>query len=332
MVMKRQRQSHQEKVIVYRTKDGALHLRGDVANETVWATLDEIASLFGRDKSVISRHLRNIYKEGELLRDATVAKNATVQKEGQRDVLRNIEYYNLDAIISVGYRVNSKTATQFRQWATKTLRQYITEGYVVDAKRIAHNYDAFMNAVKKVQAVLPKAATVDSTSVLELVQLFADTWFSLDAYDKEQLNPQRVSKKRVKLTAAELMDSVAVLKTELLEKGEASEHFAQPRTGQSVEGIVGNVMQSFGGKAVYPTVEAKAAHLLYFMVKNHPFADGNKRSGAYAFVWFLEKAKVLDTNRLTPTALTALTLLVAESDPADKEKVVGLVEMLIAQR
>src|SRR6056297_1961003 len=125
MVMKRQRQSHQEKVIVYRTKDGALHLRGDVANETVWATLDEIASLFGRDKSVISRHLRNIYKEGELLRDATVAKNATVQKEGQRDVLRNIEYYNLDAIISVGYRVNSKTATQFRQWATKTLRQYI---------------------------------------------------------------------------------------------------------------------------------------------------------------------------------------------------------------
>jgi hypothetical protein len=318
MVMKKD-----DKTVVYQTKQGALQLKGDFEGNTIWASQADIVNLFEVDQSVVSRHIRNIFNDGEVDQKSNMHKMHIAHSD------RPVTFYSLDIILAVGYRTNSATAIQFRQWATKTLRQYITEGYVVDAKRIEHNYDAFMEAVKKVQAVLPKAAAVDSTSVLALVQLFADTWFSLDAYDKEQLSPKRVSKRRIALTAAELMESVAVLKAELMKKGEATEHFAQPRTGQSVEGIVGNVMQSFGGKAVYPTVEAKAAHLLYFMVKNHPFADGNKRSGAYAFVWFLEKARVLNPDRLSPTALT---LLVAESDPADKEKVVGLVEMLIAQR
>ena len=319
-------------LVIYQTKQGEILLRGDFDKETIWASLDQIAKLFGRDKSVISRHLRNIYQEEELSEKATVAKNATVQKEGKREVIREIEYYNLDAIISVGYRVNSKTATQFRQWATKTLRQHIVEGYTINPDRISQNYATFMKAVQQVQAVLPAGEVMDGKEVLELVRLFADTWFSLDAYDKELLSPTKVSKKKVALTASELQDSLGVLKKELMKKGEATDNFAQVRGQQSLEGIVGNVMQSFGGQAVYPTVESKAAHLLYFIIKNHPFVDGNKRSGAYAFVWFLQKARVLDTKRLTPTALTVLTLLIAESNPKDMEKVVSLVALLISRR
>jgi hypothetical protein len=241
-------------------------------------------------------------------------------------------HYNLDAVISVGYRVNSKTATQFRQWATRTLRKHIVEGYTINPERVSGNYDAFMKAVAQVQSVLPSGEVMDGKEVLELVRLFADTWFSLDAYDKELLSPRKASKKKVQLTADELTKSLEVLKRELMKKGEATDNFAQARSQQSLEGIVGNVMQSFGGQAVYPTIEGKAAHLLYFIIKNHPFVDGNKRSGAYAFVWFLRKARVLDTKRLTPTALTALTLLIAESNPKEKDKIVALVAMLIARR
>jgi hypothetical protein len=319
-------------LVIYRTKDGALKLKEDATNETLWASLDQIAQIFGRDKSVISRHFKKIFLEGELLQSATVAKNATVQIEGKREVMREIEYYNLDAIISVGYRVNSKTATHFRQWATKTLKQHIVSGYTINPERIGKNYQAFMEAVSKVSAVLPKSDVVSGNDVLELVRLFADTWFSLDAYDKETLSPKKMSKKKVSLTAKELRDGLDILKQELYKKGEATENFAQARTQQSLEGIVGNVMQSFGGTALYPSIESKAAHLLYFIIKNHPFVDGNKRSGAYAFVWFLRKAKVLDTDKLSPTALTALTLLIAESAPTEKEKVVGLVTMLVSQR
>lgn len=232
-------------------------------------------------------------------------------------------------MISVGYRVNSKTATQFRQWATKTLREHITKGFTINRSRISENYEAFMAAVDSLQKLAPEKERVDTESVLELVRLFADTWFSLDAYDKEALAPQKVTKRKVQLTAQSLMEGVAVLKTELIEKREATEHFATERNQGSVEGIVGNVMQSFAGAPVYPSVEEKAAHLLYFIIKNHPFVDGNKRTGAYAFVWYLRKAKLLDTQKLTPAALTALTLLIAESDPADKEKITKLVVLLL---
>lgn len=241
-----------------------------------------------------------------------------------------VTLYSLDIILAVGYRTNSVKAIEFRKWATSILRQHMIDGFTINKARIATNYADFMKAVELVRALAPKQSNVDTESVLELVQLFADTWFSLDAYDKEALAPGKITKKKVKLTADEFLQCVQVLKTELIRKGEASENFAQERNREAIEGIIGNVMQSFGGNELYPTVEEKAAHLMYFVIKNHPFVDGNKRTGAYALVWFLQKMKVLDTNRLTPTALTALTLLVAESNPADKEKVVALVVLLIA--
>jgi prophage maintenance system killer protein len=319
-------------LVIYHTKSKSLELRGDFSNETLWATQSQIADIFGVTSQNVTMHVRNIYSEEELSVDRTCKESLQVQKEGKREVSRQVKLYNLDVVIAIGYRINSVVGTQFRQWATQTLKQHIIAGYTINPERIGQNYDAFMEAVSKVQAVLPAGAVMENREVLELVRLFADTWFALDAYDKEALTPKKVSKKKVALTAAELTDSLAVLKRELIKRGEASDNFAQPRSKQSLEGIVGNVMQSFGGAAMYPTVEGKAAHLLYFVIKNHPFVDGNKRSGAYAFVWFLRKARVLNTNKLSPTALTALTLLIAESAPRDKDKVVALVIMLISQR
>lgn len=324
------KQAKQKEVVLFKGPNGPVKLRGDFRNETLWASQAEMSELFDVDVRTVNEHLKNIYRSEELKKTTTIRNIRIVRQEGKREVQREVQHYNLDAIISVGYRVNSKTATKFRQWATSVLRQHITQGYTINRTQIKHNYAAFMEAVESLKTLAPAQSEVDSESVLELVQLFADTWFSLDAYDKEQFAPKQVSRKRVKLTSEELLASIAVLKAELIDKGEASEHFAQERSAESVEGVVGNVMQSFGGKPVYPTVEARAAHLLYFIIKNHPFVDGNKRSGAYAFVWYLQKAGVLDTNKLTPAALTALTLLIAESDPADKEKMIDLVVLLLA--
>ena len=322
-----QKKAKQKEIVIFKGSKGLVKLRGDFHNETLWATQAEIANVFGADRSVITKHIRNIFKDGELQKDSVCAKFAHTANDGKT---YQVQAYNLDIILSVGYRANSKVAIEFRKWATTTLRQHITAGFTINRSRISQNYDAFMEAVDKTRSLLPAQSDIEARTVLELIQLFADTWFSLDAYDKEALLPNKVNKKRVKITASEFLASVEILKTELMRKGEASDNFARERNRDSVEGIVGNVMQSFGGKAVYPSVEDKAAHLLYFIIKNHPFVDGNKRSGAYAFVWFLEKARVLDTNRLTPAALTVLTLLIAESDPKDKEKMVDLVVMLIA--
>jgi prophage maintenance system killer protein len=228
--------------------------------------------------------------------------------------------------------VNSKKATHFRQWATKILKEHIQKGYTINRNRIDKNYNEFLKAVEDVKSLLPAGTAVDHDGVLELVSLFADTWLSLDAYDKDELATQGATKKKVALTSEKLCAALAVLKHELIAKGETTDLFGKERAKDSIEGIVGNVMQSFDGEDLYPSIEAKAAHLLYFIIKNHPFVDGNKRSGAYAFIWFLSKAKILDLTRITPPALTAITLLIAESDPKDKERMVGLVCALLARR
>lgn len=316
---------NKNELVIYKAKSGALELRGDFVNETVWATQKQIANVFGIERSVVTKHINNLLKTKE------VSEKSNVQKMHIANSDKLVSFYSLDVILSVGYRTNSVQAIEFRQWATKTLKQHITEGYTIDPKRVAKNYEAFMESVEKVQSLLPASSEVGAVEVLELVRLFADTWFALDAYDKETLAPRKVNKKKVSFTARELQEGIAELKQVLMENREATENFAQERNKESIEGIIGNVLQSFGGAAVYPSIEEKAAHLLYFIIKNHPFVDGNKRSGAFAFVWFLQKAKVLNTKQLTPSALTALTLLIAESNPQDKTKMVSLVMALIAK-
>ena len=321
-----------KEVIIYQAKSGAIEFRGDFSRETIWATQGQIANAFSVDIRTVNEHIKNIYKTKELKEKATLRKFRTVQKEGTREVIRDVNHYNLDLALSVGYRVNSKKATQFRQWATKTLREHIVKGYTINRLRVGKNYETFMKAVADVRGLLPKGMQTDTGSILELVRLFANTWMSLDAYDKETLDIKNPTKKKVALTGAKLAESVTILKTELIKKGETTDLFATERTKGSLDGIVGNVMQAFGGKDVYPSIESKAAHLLYFVVKNHPFIDGNKRTGAYSFVWFLSKAKILDTKRLTSEALTAITLLIAESNPRDKDKFIKLVMMLIGKK
>ncbi len=315
-------------IVIYQTKSGRIEFRGDFSRDTIWGSLNQIAQLFGVQKAAISKHLKNIYREGELSREATVSILETVQIEGRRKVKRKIEYYNLDAILSVGYRVNSKQATQFRIWATKVLRQHLLDGYTINKKRLSANYQKFMRALADVKALLPAGNEIKAQDVLELVNVFANTWFSLSSYDKGDLPKSGATKKQISLTADELKQALAEFRQELITKKQTAEIFGQERDKNSIAGIVGNIFQSIGGQEVYPTIEEKAAHLLYFIVKNHPFIDGNKRSGAFAFVWFLRKAGILRAT-LTAEALTALTLLTAESRSQDKEKIIGLIVLLL---
>ena len=198
-------------VVIYQSKTGAIELRGDFRKETIWANLDQIAQVFDRDKSVISRHIHNIFREGELRRDSVVAFFATTAADGKT---YQVEYYNLDVIISVGYRVNSNNATSFRQWATKTLREHITKGYTLNRKQLAHHYEEFMKSVADIQALLPEHMTIDPRYALDLVKEFAGTWVSLDAYDKEQLPTRGTTKKSIRITAAQLLGAVTGLKTD----------------------------------------------------------------------------------------------------------------------
>ncbi len=314
-----------KEIIIYQAKNGAINLQGDFKKETIWATLNQIADVFGRDKSVISRHLKNIFKEGELRKKSVVAKNATTAQDGK---IYQVEYYNLDAILSVGYRVNSKSATKFRQWATRVLKEYTLQGYTINKKIIGQNYDKFMKAVADVKALLPADNKVQTSDILELINTFASTWLSLKAYDEENFPQKGATKKKIILTAEELNQNLKELKKKLIAQKQATDIFGQERDRDSISGIMGNIFQSVFNKEVYPSVEEKAAHLLYFMVKDHPFVDGNKRNGAFSFVWFLRKAGILRAN-FSPETLTALTLLIAESKTKDKDKMIGLVLLLL---
>lgn len=314
-----------KEIVIYQAKSGQIEFRGDFDRDTVWGSLNQIAELFGRDKSVVSRHIKNIFQSQELEPEAAVAKIATTASDGK---IYQVDHYNLDVILSVGYRVDSKQATQFRIWATRTLRRHLLEGYTINKTRVAENHEKFLQAVSDVKALLPTGNVVHAQDVLELVKAFANTWVSLDAYDTQNFPENGATKKAVTFTADELTQALHEFKQELLVQKQAADLFGQERSDNAVHGIVGNVFQSFGNQDVYPTVEEKASHLLYFMVKNHPFVDGNKRSGAFAFIWFLRKAGLLRAS-LTPEALTALTLLVAESKPKDKEKMIGLTLLLL---
>lgn len=312
--------------IIYQAKNGAIELKGDWTQDTIWASLDQISSVFGRDKSVISRHIKNIYKDEELKKDSVVAFFATTAKDGK---IYQVEYFNLDMILSIGYRVNSKTATKFRQWATQTLKQYITKGYSINKKVLAQNYDEFLKAIETVKTLIPVNSEVKTGDALELVKFFAETWFALDAYDKSDFPQSGLNKSEVEFTADELIQALVELKQDLYKKKMATKLFGQEKQPNAIAGIVGNIFQSAFGEEIYPSIEEKAAHLLYFIIKNHPLNDGNKRSGAFAFIWLLNKTKTLNTSKITPQVLTTLTLLVAESDPHNKDQIIGLILQIL---
>jgi len=310
-------------LVIYQAKSGAIEMRGDFSRETMWATQAQIAEVFGVDQSVISRHIKNIFQDGE------IDPKSNMQKMHITNSDKPVILYSLDVILSLGYRTNSKIAIDFRKWATKTLREHITKGYTLNKKVILNNYDRFLKNVSDIQALLPTHTVLDPKKILDLIKEYSVTWTKLDAYDKNALTKTGITKKKIQLAGDELLRAISQFKDELIRKSEATDIFAIQREAGSIEGIVGNVMQAFGGSDVYETLEEKAGHLLYFMVKNHPFVDGNKRSGAFAFIWFLRKSGVKGAQNINPAGLTALTLLIAESDPTHKDKMVALVVELL---
>lgn len=314
------------KIVIYQGKNGEIKFKGGFTKDTIWGTQKQIANVFDTTKQNISLHLNNIFKEKELNKKSVVKDYLTTARDKKK---YRTKYYSLDAIISVGYRINSKKATEFRIWATKTLKQHITQGYTINHKMIKNNYQSFMNAVEKVQNLLPKDNKISNENILELIKSFASTWFSLESFDEDNLPQKGYTEKDIKIQTSELYKDIEIFKRQLIKKKLATKLFAQERSKNNLEGIIGNVYQAVFGTEVYKTIEEKAAHLLYFTVKNHPFSDGNKRTGAFVFVWYLRKAKYNFANKITPEALTAITLFIAESKPKEKDKMIGLILLLL---
>lgn len=321
-------------VIIYKTAENEAELMVKLEQETVWLSMDQMVALFGRDKSVISRHIRNIFLEKELDKVAVVANFATTAIDGK---VYQVSYYNLDVIISVGYRVKSKNGVAFRIWATKTLKNYLVKGYAINEKRLLEAREKFNELKMTIDFFQEKAKKEllvgQSGEILNLLSAYAKTLTMLDQYDKGNLEEMKGEKTKFVLFYEKCLQVIAELKKELLNKKEAGDLFGQERGG-SFEGIIKGLYQTFGKKELYPTIEDRGAHLLYFMIKDHPFSDGNKRSGAFLFVYFLDKSNYLyrssGEKKINDNALTALTLLVAESDPKEKEIMIKIIKNLVA--
>lgn len=321
-------------IILFQAKDGHVIVEVNIRQETVWLNLNQMAILFDRDKSVVSRHLYNIFKTKELSKEATVAKFATVQYEGKREIKRNIEYYNLDAIISVGYRINSKIGTKFRIWATNILKKYLIDSYVLNEHRLQEQrrkLEALQKAIKLIQNVKGRKELEykEAMGLLEVISDYSYALELLDDYDNKNLKISGTSKEeKFRLTYEEALKAIRQLK----KKFGNSSLFAKEKD-KSFKSSVSSIYQTFDRKELYPSIEEKAANLLYFIVKNHSFVDGNKRIAASIFLWFLEKNKLLykenGAKRIPDNALVALTLMIAESNTVERDIIVTLVVNLI---
>jgi len=314
--------NEERELTIYQTEDGAIELQADFSAENLWASQENLTRIFGKDQSVISRHISKVFEDKE------VDEKSNMQKMHISTSDKPVTLYSLDVILAVGYRTNSATAINFRKWATKTLKQHITEGYTINKSILKKKEDLYEKVLTDIQELSQDTTGLGQNDILELIKNFSHTWFSLESFDENNLPQKGMTQKEIKVTAQDLQTHVDILKKELMKKGEATELFAQEKSIDALGGIFGNVMQSFGGEDVYGSLEEKAAHLLYFIVKNHAFNDGNKRTGAFAFVWFLKKNDVENHQRVTPETLTTLTLLIAQSDPKDKERIVGLILLL----
>ena len=322
-------------IIIYQQDGQAVEVRLDGNLDTVWLNQEQLTVLFDVQKAAISKHLKNIFESGELEREATVSKLEIVRQEGSRKVKRSIEHFNLDAVISVGYRVNSSRATRFRQWATRILREHLTQGWTLNRQRFEANtreLEAALSLVRKA-AQSPELLTDAGRGLVEIVSRYAQTFLLLQRYDEGLLTAPPTQTGGVLQTVAEARAALAGLKTELISRKEATPLFAQEREN-GLASLLGNLDQTVFGEPAYPSIEAKAAHLLYFVIKNHPFADGNKRSGAFLFVDFLNRNHRLLNEQGEPVindiGLAALTLLVAQSDPANKATMIRLIMNMLA--
>lgn len=317
---------------IYSSQDGSIQLKVKLENDTVWLTQSQMAELFGVDRTSIVRHIRNIYKSEELDQNSTCAKNAQVRTEGHRSILREIPYYNLDMIISVGYRVNSKNATSFRRWATSVLKQYLIKGYAINQQIKLDRYNELKDVVHLMSRTVGLQEKVTSEEYGGLFNVISDYVYALDTldhYDYQSLSIQKTTKEEsFRATYDNAMEAISVL----MEKFGGSQWFANEKD-ESFKSSIGQIYQTFGGEDLYPSVEEKAAMLLYLVVKNHSFSDGNKRIAAMLFLWFLNNNHVLYAEdghkRIADNTLVALTLMIAESRTEEKDVMVKVVVNLI---
>lgn len=317
------------KIEIFKTEENQTQIEVTFDKETVWLTLNQISALFDRDKSVVSRHIKKIFISEELNEISVVAKNATTASDGK---IYQVDYYNLDLIISVGYRVNSKRGVQFRQWATQRLKDFLIKGAAINQKRL--------NELEKVVEIIQKTNFSDehqlseAKGLLDILGKYAKSFVLLNQFDSNSITTTNLDEQiTYEIKYQEAIIAINELKKQLMEKKEATPLFGNQKD-KSFEGILKSITQTFDGVYLYPTIEEQASNLLYFIIKNHPFSDGNKRIGAFIFVWFLEKNKHLlkktGESKINDNALTALALLVAQSDPGEKEIMVKLICSLIS--
>lgn len=325
----------EQQIEIFETADGQAQIEVRFEQETIWLSQVQMADLFDKDSDTIGLHLKNIFKTKELDESATTEESSVVRREGQRQVRRRIKFYNLDAIISVGYRVNSVKGTQFRIWATQRLREHLVQGYSIDRWRFEKNAAELEQALKLIQTASrsPELSTNDGRGLVDIISRYTQSFLWLQRYDEGLLEEPPGQTGGTLLTKQQARRSLAELKESLIQRGEATDLFAQERD-DGLSSLLGNLDQTVLGKPAYPTLEGKAAHLLYFVVKNHPFTDGNKRSGAFLFVDFLHRnGRLMNMNGqpcINDTGLAALTLLVAESKPEQKETLIRLIMNMLA--
>ncbi len=316
---------------IYKTEDGAAEIKVKLENETVWLSLQQLTELFQRDKSVISRHISNVFKEKELDRNSVVAKYATTASDGKT---YNVTYYNLDVIISVGYRIKSQRGTQFRIWASTILKDYLVKGYVLNEERLIKQKKELNNlkqSVKILGDVLNyKALTSDeSKGLLQIISDYAYALDILDQYDYQKLTIKNTSGKET----YQLMYEDAICQIKMVKKAHGNSDLFGNEKDNSFQSSIATIYQTFNGIDLYPSIEEKAANLLYFITKNHSFSDGNKRIAAFLFLYFLERNGVLfdqqGNKRIADNTLVALTLMIAVSKPDEKEIMIKVIVNLI---
>jgi death-on-curing family protein len=319
-------------ILLYQAEDGSFQVEVPLEEETVWLSQKQMSELFIKDVRTINEHIQNIFIENELSADSTIRKFRIVQQEGKRKVSRDIEHYNLDVIISVGYRVKSQQGTQFRIWANKVVKEYLLKGYALNQNKLKKQTQQ-IRELEKTLALFQKTLSADlnqteANGLLTVLTNYNHSFILLNQYDTGHLNTNITCE----IDYSTALNAIGNLKHSLILEKQATDLFGRPKDN-SFEGILGNIVQSFGGEYLYPSIEEQAAHLLYFTIKNHPFSDGNKRIGAFMFVWFLQlnqhHLKQNGDAKINDNALVAIALLVAQSDPAQKDIMIQLIVNLI---
>jgi len=309
-------------IIIYQANNST-QIDVKFVNNTVWLTQDQMVELFKRDQSVISRHVRNVFKEKELRQKGNMQKMHIPNSD------KPVTLYSLDVIISVGYRVKSVQGTQFRIWATQKLKEILVRGYAINQKRL----DELQQTVQLIQKSIEETNLQEAKGLIEIISQYTQSFVLLNQFDSNSIHQNKLNENiTYEISYSEAKVAITTLKQQLKEKKEATDLFGNEKD-QSFQGTLKSVVQTFGGQYVYPSIEEQAAHLLYFIIKNHPFTDGNKRIGAFLFIWFLEKNKHRFKKsgelKINDNALVALALLVAQSDPAEKELMIKLITQLI---